>query len=487
MFGITKAQRFFIPFIVELYVINVVMGLSLNVTELNYDTNGAVYFPVYSSDSKSLISISIANLVVSDTSIEKLEIPFAVFRYTDIAFYDNFPLFDDYLAHYSESLEKRGELYSSLVDFSRNRFVTEQNDLKLGDVLGTPNIYSTFLTYNLRGNKVPNIDYLVEKSGVYCVYIAPPLDKGIQALSIPIHYKNSNGIVSVDKFRSFCYMKYSLYTGIILLLFTACYLFKLNRDEVDITIVPILRDIVTYNFAPLVFVQAIDVLVNSYENKLYSSSLISHLEGVKTYIIPTLNTIINYYFWLLFSMGCGIVYSMRVDGMNQRQLPTYLAWRARIHLIGDILLRCFFKIQVISPLGFLLFILWALHSIFYYFTTKKAIAKFPPFQDSGLSRVMTIKYKKSWFGIYSIPIMAWLLKMTVQFILYLAMLFYFNFKIQEIIKTERSISIGHSKFDEEYIFKLPKFQEIYLSEYIIIIFIFYVWLSDKHVVSKSSL
>ena len=153
-----------------------------NAIELNSKDYGASCSPIkYTPNSKMQASIElhIDQLDSKDRStLKDLKIPVLIFRYADILNFTSIRPIEDYFYDYSYyfsegSLDDQKEFYKDVVDFKQNKF---KLDMSNGYKLNKDRIYNDYLTIDSKDEKHIKAVLPVYESGIYCAYVAPPVD-----------------------------------------------------------------------------------------------------------------------------------------------------------------------------------------------------------------------------------------------------------------------------------------------------------------------
>lgn len=271
------------------------------------------------------------------------------------------------------------------------------------------------------------IHYNVEKDGLYCVYIAQPLN--VESFEAPITFKQSHGNLPYIIYIMYRQSWFVLVLSILVFAYLFYYIlrFKVGKDFTNLNSLSIIsKATIFYVTFPFIITTSISLLLNFiYNNWIETSSnnfIFNLLNLGNVWLSLTFGTCCKY-FILLFSMGFGTVYYFRGNTKNYRELPTKLHQISFYFFIINLViisLISFTSYQIDhthnimdSPfLGVLMLfdLIWVILSIIYYFKTKKLIAKFPPISNtnensSDLNAEIVKSFRRSILVIFFLPIL----------------------------------------------------------------------------------
>lgn len=493
--------------------------------KFNGATCGAVE---HSKGKKSSINFYIEEI----TGIENLKIPFAVFRYRDIVNYENFPTLDSYMKSYSNGDKARSDLYKGLVDFESNKFIiSESSTNKREDGSKASNVYTDYLSF-VGDNQQPEALFEVEESGIYCIYLAPPLEEGLE-FSIPVRYQSSTGYLSPTDYKMYSTTRWFSFFGILLFGYLFYYILRFKTDKnfanMD-NISFISKGIIFYVLFPIVVLQLTIVFFNSLMNNFGPSDKINPVLDIMlsvTYWGASCFGAVILYFVLLFAMGFGVIYYNKGTSRNYRTLPDGHFKKANILLLlnlgaisleyvvsilskvtqlkerktnpfFDPLLRgilnpLFPQLLTLSMSGLgnilafisgLISIIITVYTIYHYFVTKKVISKFPVIEDASVLERITKSFRYSILVIFVLPIFIGIgggilagYRMASQSV------DFNNLPVTGPINNmpqSRVQSIMLIMISENLIFNNLSFELTFVSGYITIVCIYFIWIKDNN-------
>lgn len=477
-----------------------------SVTTLDNDIRGIACGPVYSTGKGSQISLKIDQFIVEDgVNKEEIKIPFAAYKYTDIAFYDNLLDIEEYRFKYGSS-EERLKMYHDLVDFEANKIITERNNISVEGLLDEGKIHTGYLEFKQDPNVQLPVLIDIERSAIYCVLITPPIDKGIKNLTISVDRQNSYyGDLSLHKYKEYYNLKLSFFIGIILAI--SFYFAMNNAQRKDLYIGKIPKWLFNYVLIPILLMHSLMLLILMIENNSHlneSTSTITYYGNILVDLMGNYMSIIFDYFTLLFAMGVGIIYLGKSSGSKYHSLPTLLHKRAKFLLYFHIFLTTICSIEfenyitnyegddiltskgifyvvasIFSILELLVESSWILLSIYYYFITKKSISKFPDFEEPGVSKRVSLAFRNS--------------LLIITFFNYVLIITKFCFKIikaffenkpkaetlEKIIGFRRAMVVSTVLIDEKFRFTFFSWDKTSFSDYFIILSLCWIWIDHE--------
>lgn len=481
--------------ILRVFSLGIVANITLakDIQILNDHERGVVCGPIYSIGEGSKISFHIENLGLGDeVEIEKIKIPFALLRYVDTAFYDNFPEIKSYNSTYD--LIKKNFIPHALIDSDSSKFILERNNISVEGVLDEPIIRTGYLEY-----KMNQTDFEIDKSGCYCVVIAP-IDRRINNLTIPVNYETSLNL-TLDNYKVYYNLKVSFIIGFFFTAILCIVLKSMKNDTKSIIPISLIKNILI----PILFIHIIRLtllVAVSYTQLEETKFTFRCLNSIFSWINICVKVTVTYYFPLLFSMGLGIIYLIRETSGHLRRLPYLLYTKATNLLYSHILLSILCSIEGnflfakygVMHLTFLIFqhlnnamwIVWILYTVYHYFITKISIAKFPSFEELGESKKVKKSFRNSLLVIYSTKLLIRLMEIMN---LIKVSIFSANSKLKLLENLPDNYSKVHSitkmLTNEKIMFSIFSWSKTYFSEYIIVIFLFFIWFDYSHLLKVS--
>ncbi|KAK6205168.1 uncharacterized protein RJT21DRAFT_13659 [Scheffersomyces amazonensis] len=404
----------------------------------DYDINGAscgLVKKISGSKDPAFIHAYVDNLYTTDESlIPTLKFPIIIFKYTDIANFTNLPTFTKYDSLYKED---KAELYKDLVDFETNKF---KLDLAKDAQFNEADIYNDYITLDNKDDS-EHIDVIfpVERSGFYCVYIAPPTDQSLTSVTIPVTFKNSYGNLGFTYYLENTQRIYVIIIACVFFGYLLNYIlqFKVDDDFKNLNSVSLIsRVLVFFVVLPYIFLNIYLWFIFFLLNRISESYLLNVLANFGIALGSTFQVVLNY-FTLLFAMGYGVIYYHNGNSKNYRMMPQKSLSHASYLLIANLVLLIafiFLDINAVkanpfvnnrtdvenskfvtrahSALGFILSIisfLWLILSIVNYFKTKKIISKFP----TGTNDKLITAFRRSILVIFVLPVFIFFLSVGV--------------------------------------------------------------------------
>lgn len=451
-------------------VLGYIPGNVGNAIELNSKDYGASCSPIkYTPNSKMQASIElhIEQLESDDRStLKDLKIPVLIFRYNDILNFTSIPLVESYFYEYSYvlndgTLEEQKEFFKDVVDFKQSKFKLNLNkDYKLHK----DRIYNDYLTIDSKDEKHMKAVLPVYESGIYCAYVAPPVNSGIKKLWIPIDYQNSYGYLPYIQYTLYTQYKYIIGIGLLLAAYLFHYIikFKVGKDFKNMNSISIIsKAVIFYLLIPIILLTFGDWFIAFIQNNYISSgsrAVIFRFMKVTMTWIDYNFAIIFRFLILLFAMGYGVIYYHNDTNQNYREMPGRLINKAVILLVTNICLfsmgeileyfgggtqtpmygdagsngmqpinpysnfTAVFIIRLLINLACQIFpLIWFVLSLVHYFKTKKTIAKFPPVSPASEGSIdanerIVKSFRQSILILFVLPV--FLMSIFVAFMVY---------------------------------------------------------------------
>lgn len=382
--------------------------------ELDADSRGAHCFPIISESKASIpggIMVSLKELVLyNGYRPTDLKIPVMLFRYDDILNFTTLPSMEEYRKGYafnysSTKLNWDNYFLKDVVDFEENKFIL---DLYEGhNKIDRKRIYNGYLDVEKK-NRHSAVILNVFESGVYCAYIAPPIDRGIKMMIAPVKTFRSEFISSKMLYANYSQTKYTLGIGILLAVYLINHISKFIRDrQCDIRKIPIIsKAVIFYVLLPFLsfislewIVIFIEIHCNLNRSKI---RFYEYFRLTYQWIQPNWDILLRLYV-LLFAMGYGVIYYIRGASRTFSKMPKRtmtLAWSLFIIniIVTNIdhvhenhitslkscqLLTVYketfeFICMLCSTCSFIFPSIWNFASFYYYFKTKNVIKQLPP-------------------------------------------------------------------------------------------------------------
>ena len=331
-----------------------------------------------------------------------LKIPVLLFRYEDILNFTTLPSYEEYDKGYTSNyssgkLDWESYFLKDTVDFEENKFILNLYDGY--NEIDENRIYNGFLDASKEdGNNEAVLP--VKESGMYCVYIAPPIHKNIKIMSVPVHFRFSRLYSSNMWYSHYCQTKYIIGVGLLLAAFLIQDTLKFTKDKKSsITNIPIISKAVIFNvLLPLLSFISLEWLSIFIETNCNLTSrkicFFEYFRVTNEWIQPNWKILLRFYV-LLFTMGYGVIYYHRGASRTFSKMPKRTKNVARTLFITNIILSNANKVYdkydaylMTYPIGFVCTVcsfgsfifpfVWYFVSFIYYFKTRNIIKKLPP-------------------------------------------------------------------------------------------------------------
>lgn len=426
------------------------LGLASNApTIAHFKNSGAVCQLVTLKPSRpGTISLLIGSVTSDKSKDEIYKVPVLIFKFSDLRNFTNLGPAEAYNELYSQGKDGKIEVYNNLVNFKDLRF--DLNLYKDYESIDEAEIYNGYVTTDKTDKDHYLIFFTPQRSGFYCVYVAPQVDLEISDLDIPIVFKSSTGYLNPIQYLVYSLEKILAVLGIFLFGYLLNYIlkFKIGQDFKNMNSISLIsRGIIFYLLLPYIFLVICSVFVYFLQNNWYTSALavLVHLSSI-LFALSFLFEVVFRYFILLFSMGYGVIYYHKGNSRNYRVIPARLLNRAKWLLIINSVAGLIFAILsdswgdvnssplkqysglsvsnlptnssfiryltlVVSTIVGFAPLVWFSLSIYYYFQTKKVIAKFTPVEEQGgfSNDQITSAFRKSILVIFVLPVFVFLL------------------------------------------------------------------------------
>lgn len=274
---------------------------------LNYDTRGVSCAPVYSDPSmpnSAFIDIKVTLLEPIDKKknmkwLDTYTIPLLILRQSDTYNFSEALAPHTYDYNYEDRLKGLdNNKHNMLVDHLVQMFtLTPVVDQKINSrkIL---NSNFTILT---------PIRFMVQDSGIYCVYISPPTDQGIKNLQVLAVFRNSYGYLPYWSYILMRQTKTAIIIGLVqgALMLQALALHRFSSTSI------VSRTLFFFVFLPFITLLALEWYTYNAMNLHRPRAYITHKYFRSEKVIEiakNLHSIVINYLILLFAMGYGVVY-----------------------------------------------------------------------------------------------------------------------------------------------------------------------------------
>lgn len=280
---------------------------------LNYDSRGSVCAPVYAAPgTEAFVEVSIRSLSVKESirvpdQLAKYEIPTLIIRRQDLMKLTNG------LDWYSYDYKFVHD------DLALSHYFNNSTRTFNVDVEGEPIDSLRYFNGHLSASNP--INFPVSASDVYCVFISPPRELGIQSLNIPVVFKNSYGYLS---YPSYVVLQQAKLAMTILFIEAALILLAAFKYRKKSQLSEISKPIIFYVFLPFFSLNLLELVSMLIKNKVEPTRLDGVYFLIKTVILflrKILYILVDYWI-LLFAMGYGVVYLRGLT--NLKSFPSRL-------------------------------------------------------------------------------------------------------------------------------------------------------------------
>lgn len=423
-----------------------------SLSTLDFDSHGAVcslikYNP--SSKHQAAISLYINGIEGTDQSaFQDVKIPVLIFRYLHAANFTDLVPLDEYVRKYRTRLDKSKTPDPLPVADGKFKLSLATGYEKI-DKEKIWNDYLTTISKDGSDESHVDIKLPIVESGYYCVYVAPPTDRGLSKIEIPVKFYNSYGNLSYLRYIIYSQLKYAIILGLVLAAFLIYSIlkYKVGKDFSNLNNVSLIsKGVIFYILLPYVGILILKLIVegacNHYAPTDEPSFFLDFFRLGLSWCEDAFQVFLEYIL-LIFVMGFGVIYFHKGTSRNYRKFPTYLT-KLSIRLLAITLLiltitkllehythtftivinddglndqintltgiqsksRLFY--HIFSVISSFLSVAWFILTIIYYFKTKKTINSFPPIDSSSEgssdanSRIIK-SFKRSILIIFFIP------------------------------------------------------------------------------------
>ncbi|RLV90613.1 hypothetical protein JA1_004452 [Spathaspora sp. JA1] len=482
--------------------------------------SGVICSPVVQSKSnKGHIHLYVDSISTKDhTTVDSLRFPALIFRATHIANFTDIPPPEVYYEVYQNN---PSDLYAKIIDSENVKFKLEPFE---GFHIDSNKVWNDFITldHDIKEEQ-PHVDvkFVVPETGIYCVYIAPPVDQGILDIKVPVQFKNEYGNLSYTYYKIYTDLRVTIILGIILFAVLFHHILKLiDKDFNNLNKLSIIsKGIIFYVLGPYITVVILSCGCLFILNNISSSSQGSVFVGKLSSLINVCFNCYIQFVFLLFTMGYGVIYYHNGQSNQYRMFPQKQLSRAFGLLIANIFFYILLLIfdspsstkmpylhgvltsssdsgpnsGILLALNFILFIyslFWFIAPIVYYFKTKKLIASFPPSSGGGTESNSSDRVVRAF------RLSIWII-IGVPFVVALVAAFFIISNIQESATTAPRLPPPTSKDREIVYHSLISFWSLEILElqsgvvaalarasivyvFILVISMFFIWVKDNN-------
>lgn len=475
--------------------------------ELDAYSLGAHCFPIMTETKASIpggIMVSLKSLVMyNGYKPTDLKIPLLLFRYDDILNFTTLPSMEEYRKGYasnysSTTLNWDNYFLRDVVDFEENKFIL---DLYEGhNKIDKKRIYNGYLDAEKK-NRHSAVILNVFESGIYCAYIAPPIDRGIKKMIAPIKVFRSELFSSNMLYANYSQTKYIIGIGILLAVYLINHILKFRKDgQWDIKNIPIISKAVIFYvllpFLSLIFLEWIVIFIEIH-CKLSRSKIrfFEYFRLTYQWIQPNWDILLRLYV-LLFAMGYGVIYYNKGASRTFSKMPKRnmnLAWSlvitniivTNIHHVYENHITYLKSYQFLTLYkGTFEFIcmlcstcsstfpsIWNFASFYYYFKTKDIIKQLPPREmetegiDTNIRILTAFKHSQLIIAISPcIPLLSLITSGTRMLVLLVL-------SLNNFISAEMKLSVERSSREELiFLVKLENYKLLHLMKIAMISF-----------------
>lgn len=421
---------------------------------------GVVCVPIVqkSKSSKPNIHIYVDHILTTDQTLtDTLRFPVFIFRALDIDQFDNMPDQNKFYELYSKN---KNQLYKDLhIDSDKAEFV-------IGDKVDKSRYWNGFITLDhgiKQESQNVDVQFNAPETGIYCVYIAPPIIPELKSITVPVNFVNGYGNLSFLNYEHYKTLRWLILISIILFVAMFKHILKFvdDQDFKNLNQISIIsKGIIIYVIPPLFAVSVFEYLILFIRNRYISfhtqlASTFTSLFLIKLPLFITASFFVyTKFIVLLFAMGYGVIYYHSGNSSRYRKFPERRFTIALLLLITNLILVAAFAlfytetldkhpypfiIQMTSDIIFnitkkepsstspaysttvgksaflvlvlfliqILSLVWMVLSMVYYFVTKRTIAQFPPVPSSAPNSTDKVirAFRLSMWVIFGLPVL----------------------------------------------------------------------------------
>lgn len=394
---------------------------------LNAYSVGASCFPIISEKKASIsggLMVYLESLVLEDGQRPTdLKIPLLLYRFDDILNFTTLLPIAEYIKGYasnysSPNLNWDNYFLKDVVDFEENEFIL---DLYEGyNKIDKKRLYNGYLDAEKK-NRHFGVMLPAYESGLYCAYIAPPIDRGIKKMIVQTVVYHSELHSSNMYLSNYCQTKFIIGIGILLAGYLINHILKYKGEkQLDIKNIPIIsKAVIFYVLLPFLLFISLEWIVIFIEihcdldkfkrlsillrkNQCGKLRFFRYFCLAYEWIKLHWNILLRFYV-LLFSMGYGVIYYNRGASRTFSKMPkrtmnialslfiinivvTNIEYVYKHHITPLKLYQSFavyketidFICMICSTCSSEFPFIWDLTSFFYYYKTKNVIKQLPP-------------------------------------------------------------------------------------------------------------
>ena len=364
---------------------------------------------------------------------EDVTVPYLIFHYRDLLNFTNVPTMGSYFSKY-EGSDSRQKLYEQVLEDGEFKLALNE-----GFELDQDKIWKGKVEKKAKRDDDSSesgvLIELIPKSGVYCMYIAPPPNT-----SVHLAVKQSHGYLPYINYLMYSQNKIAILIAIGLFAYLLHYTiqFKIGPNFSNLNSLSLIsRAMVFYVLPPFILLWFIDLISGFVKNHVAeNNNYFFHLMDFSTVWLNQVISVMLQLFILLFSMGYGVIYCLR-ESQNYLNIPRNSQYIASALFFGNIVAISLWLLQllfsrtrdpfsvldngIVSRLNFenklIVFnlfvsifpLLWFITSMVFYFKTKKTLAKFPPVSSLEENAVVknnqtVTSFRRSILVIFVLPV-----------------------------------------------------------------------------------
>ncbi|CUM48541.1 uncharacterized protein AC631_04029 [Debaryomyces fabryi] len=375
--------------------------------QLDANSLGVSCFPILSElEATSIggIKVLLEELILNDgQESTDLKIPVLLLPYEDILNFTTIPSWEEYDRGYasnysSTNLNWDNYFLRNSVDFEENKFILDLYDGY--NEIDERRIYNGYLDASKKNGHDEAI-LPAYKIGMYCAYVAPPINRGIKMMTIRIVPEPSSFYSTNMSYAEYCQTKYIIVTGVLLLVYLVHNSLRFTKGRQTKNMPIISKLVIFYVLIPLLsfmslewFVVFIELHSNLSSRKIH---FFEYFRLMNEWIQPNWKIFLQFY-TLLFTMGYGVIYYNRGASRTFSKIPKRTKNIALSLFIVDLILNNITNIarylksypsllhqDTIETIGASCFLgslvfpyVLRFVSFIYYFKTRNIIKKLPP-------------------------------------------------------------------------------------------------------------
>lgn len=240
--------------------------VKLRVVSKNYSCG-----QVYSNENDSYVQVELEKLYRKHKDIM---LTVAIFKYSDMAYYDNFYLPRDLRDMNFNDIK---EFSKGLHGFDEHEIEVEKYDLM--ETIRYPNIVIDYLI-----KEDDKIKYKVDMSGIYCVYVVPSVPLIIDAL-VSVTYSNSYGYLRYEDYVQYRFLKFITIIGALSFAIMLYYYYQyVICESSSMFFTEIYKRLLFYCLGPLIVSSALGIIPYMVANNTLDNDTLKACDAMELHL-----------------------------------------------------------------------------------------------------------------------------------------------------------------------------------------------------------